>query len=272
MEESVVHGKGENREKGGWGSSSPLGTEGREGSSGRLSCFSDCSFLSLCVSLHSIAGNSFTPEKEEVSQTCSCEPCCGSLPAAPMPALSTRCLSRAGLPRRTALGEVTTDLPLVRQSNFIPGIPFSPTLTRCCILMASFGTSWNSVLIDLSSRIPTRSLFPKTILLGHPLVRLLSGCSPLQMLLRTCRFVYTQVPAQPCCAAAGLLNGSGVERTVRRVHTLTACQGINTLGAFLFMQGQGWGTVVRSQRPFLSSSSGASVSWSTSGSRLFCPV
>ena len=39
MEESVVHGKGENREKGGWRGqlSSLLGTEGREGSSGRLS-------------------------------------------------------------------------------------------------------------------------------------------------------------------------------------------------------------------------------------------
>lgn len=33
MEESVVHGKGENREKGGWRGQliSPLGTEGREG-------------------------------------------------------------------------------------------------------------------------------------------------------------------------------------------------------------------------------------------------
>ena len=194
MEEFVVHGKGGD---GGEGRQEEIaqvfsGHRGEGGSSSDGSfCSSDCSLLCLLCLSHLIAGDSFTPERQEEVREAECEPCCGFLPPTSTAGLSVLGASpRQDSARGTALGEAAAGLPLGRaKGDFIPGTP-SPHPHLLLHLTASFLNVMKFCFnCSVCKDIP-RSLFPKTILSGITGLDL-SGCTPPQMLSCTCGFVST---------------------------------------------------------------------------------
>lgn len=151
-------------------------------------CFSDCSLLSLLCLSHLIAGDSFTPERQEEVREAECEPCCGFPPPTSTAGLSVLGASpRQDSARGTALGEAAAGLPLGRvKGDFIPG-------TRPHLLLHLTASFLNVMKFyfncSVFKDIP-RSLFPKSILSGITGLDL-SGCSPPQTPSCTCRFVST---------------------------------------------------------------------------------